>query len=186
MEAAVIKGEIIQACFMIKAHWLLVDQKVKVQRETATAPKINPLFFEQHFLNTSLNSKYLLSYFPNWQTDKHRLSQTQGNWGILLERLTSKWVRTILISGPPRRLLDKAGEGSTFREMRQLATWILWSLKSAALLILREKKKDRKVRKNLAVIPEHLLSTALENVRISSTCFHVGLESITSLIIIQG
>lgn len=59
------------------------------------------------------------------------------------------WVRTILISGPPRRLLDKAGEGSTFREMRQLATWILWSLKSAALLILTEEKKDRNVRKNL-------------------------------------
>lgn len=126
--------------------------KVKVPRETATAPKMNPLFLEQHFLNMSLQSKYLLSYFPNRQIDKRRLSQTQGNWDILLERLTSKWVRTILISGPPRRLLDKAGEGSTFSEMRQLATWILWSLKSAALLILTE-KKDRKVRKNLAVIP---------------------------------
>lgn len=61
------------------------------------------------------------------------------------------WVRTILTSGPPRRLLDKAGEGSTFREMRQLATWILWCLKSAALLILTGKKTN--VRKTLAAIP---------------------------------
>lgn len=51
------------------------------------------------------------------------------------------WVRTILISGPPRRLLDKAGDGSTFREIRQLATWILWFLNSAASLILTEKRQ---------------------------------------------
>lgn len=69
------------------------------------------------------------------------MSQRKGKWDILWVSLTSMWVRTILISGPPRRLLDKAGEGSTFREIRQLATWILWSLKSAASLILREKRQ---------------------------------------------
>lgn len=44
------------------------------------------------------------------------------------------------MSGAPERLTDRAGEGSTFREMRQLATWILWSLKSVASLILTEEE----------------------------------------------
>ena len=43
------------------------------------------------------------------------------------------------MSGDPDRLTDRAGDGSTFSEMRKLATWILWSLKSAASLILRER-----------------------------------------------
>lgn len=58
--------------------------------------------------------------------------------------LTRTWVSTILMSGAPERLTDKAGEGSTFKEIRQLATWILWSLKSAASLILKAKKKWNK------------------------------------------
>lgn len=46
-----------------------------------------------------------------------------------------------MISGAPDRLIDRAGRGSTFREMRQLAIWILWSLKSDASLILRDRKE---------------------------------------------
>lgn len=130
---------------------------------------MNPLFLEQNFLNMSLKSKYLLSYFLNRQIDKHRLSQTQGNWGILLERLTSKWVRTILISGPPRRLLDKAGEGSTFREMRQLAIWILWSLKLAALLILTGKKRQKSEEKPCS----HSIKSAVNRTGKCQDCINV-------------
>lgn len=42
--------------------------------------------------------------------------------------LTKTWVSTIFMSGAPERLTDRAGRGSTFKEIRQLATWILWSL----------------------------------------------------------
>lgn len=41
------------------------------------------------------------------------------------------------MSGDPERLTDRAGDGSTFRDIKQLATWILWSLKSVASLILK-------------------------------------------------
>lgn len=60
-------------------------------------------------------------------------------WSFYELILTMTWVRTILMSGAPERLTDRAGEGSTFREIRQLATWILWSLKSAASFILRDR-----------------------------------------------
>lgn len=46
------------------------------------------------------------------------------------------------MSGAPERFTDRAGDGSTFREIRQLATWILKSLKSAAVLILKGEKKQ--------------------------------------------
>lgn len=53
------------------------------------------------------------------------MSQMRGKWDIVWVILTRKWVRTILMRGAPERLTDRAGEGSTFREIRQLATWIL-------------------------------------------------------------
>lgn len=87
--------------------------------------------------------------FPS-MTDSHRkqmtdknMSQIGRNWDIAWVILTRTWVRTILISGAPARLIDRAGDGSTFREIRQLATWILWSLKSAASFILRDGKERR-------------------------------------------
>lgn len=59
----------------------------------------------------------------NTHTEDKDVSQL--TWTLFGRTLTRTWVRTILMSGAPERLIDRAGEGSTFREMRQLATWIL-------------------------------------------------------------
>lgn len=69
-----------------------------------------------------------------------RSTQTQLNvkadWTEKWCSPTSWCVRTILMRGSADRLSDSAGDGSTFREIRWLAIWILQSLKSTASLIL--------------------------------------------------
>lgn len=49
------------------------------------------------------------------------------------------------MSGAPDRLTDRVGTGSTFREIKWLAISIVWSLKSTASFILKQKQMKKEL-----------------------------------------